>query len=109
MSNYYKLAGSKNPTTDWTAEVILEKDDDGNVTKSVGANKPAQLSQEDRDKLEALGYEVESSSKQEADEAEQQAVVASSSQLGTAPLVGDQSQNQPVSDVDQSGDNTKNS
>ena len=88
MSNYYKLAGSKNPTTDWTAEVILEKDDDGNVTKSVGANSPAQLSQEDRDKLEALGYEVESVQQARGRRSEAQAVIAASSQLGTAPALG---------------------
>lgn len=87
MADYYKLAGSKNSTTDWTAEVILEKDDDGNVTKSVGANRPAQLNKDDLDKLEARGYTVEKVSKDEAEKAEQQA--AAPEALGTAPLIGE--------------------
>jgi hypothetical protein len=86
-SNYYKLVGSKNPTVDWTAEVILEKDDEGNVTKSVGFDKPAQLNEDDRNTLESLGYEVESSSKEEAEEAEEREVLAPAA-LGTAPLIG---------------------
>lgn len=90
MADYYKLVGSRNPTVDWTAEVILEKDDDGNVTKSVGRNRPAQLNQDDLDTLERLGYKVEKSSKSEAKAAEESvATQVSGDVAGSAPLIGD--------------------
>lgn len=105
-STYYKLVASENPSTDGTSEVILEKDEDGNTVKSVGVNKPAQLTQDDRDKLEALGYEVESSSKEEADEAEEAAVVSSSA-LASAPLIGRAPQNQAVPAASDDSDENK--
>lgn len=88
MADYYKLAGSKNSTTDWTSEVILEKDDDGKVKKSVGVNRPAQLNKDDLEKLESLGYETEKVSADEAKQAEEEAVAAPEA-LGAAPLIGE--------------------
>lgn len=86
MADYYKLSGSKNPTTDWTAEVILERNDEGEVSKVVGATRPAQLNSGDLDKLKDRGYEVTKVSKDEAEEAVQQA--AAPEALGAAPLIG---------------------
>lgn len=87
MADYYKLAGSKNSTTDWTSEVILEKDDEGNVTKSVGVNRPAELSKDDLDKLKDLGFEVEKATADEAKAAADQVEVPEA--VGTAPLIGE--------------------
>lgn len=68
MSDTYYKVTSTNPHTDWTAEVVLERDDEGNATKSVVLGVPSQLNQDDRKALEALGYTVESSTKSEAEE-----------------------------------------
>lgn len=86
MADYYKLVGSENSTTDWTSSVILERDDDGNVTKEVGVDRPAQLTKEDLDTVKGLGLKVEKSSKDEADQAEAAAV--SNDALASAPLIG---------------------
>lgn len=92
MADYYKLVGSDNPTVDWTAEVILEKDDDGNVKKAVGVNSPAQLNQDDLDVIKKLGLSVEKVSKSEAEE-DQAAMHATAAASGgdvgaTAPIIG---------------------
>lgn len=88
MAEYYKLSGSKNSTVDWTSEVILEKDDDGQVTKSVGVNRPAQLNKDDLDTLKRLGYEYEKVSADEAKEAAEESATSPEA-LGTAPLIGE--------------------
>ena len=89
MADYYKLVGSKeNSTVDWTTEVVLERGDDGEVTKAVGVNRPAQLSKADLDKLEELGYETEGVSKEEAEQAEA-AVAVGEDVAAAAPLLGE--------------------
>lgn len=85
---YYKLATTPNRHTDWTTNVILERDEDGNVTKEVGVNQPAQLNETDRNKVEALGYTLERVSKQEAEES-QAAQAAGTDVTGAAPVFGD--------------------
>lgn len=67
--SYYKLVSGDNAVTDWTSEVVLEKDDAGNVTKSIAVDRPAQLSKKEIETVKALGYDVETSSKDEAVEA----------------------------------------
>lgn len=103
MADYYKLAGSNNSTVDWTTEVILEKDDEGNVTKAVGASSPAQLNKSDLDKLEELGYTVEESSKEEAEKAEVESAVGADV-AAAAPILGTAN----VDQVDQSGESKSN-
>jgi len=99
---YVKLAGTVNRHTDWTTEIILEKDDDGNPTKVVRAGEPVELSKADQDRLEEMGYSFESSSKQEAEEVQQrqaqQLVGADVSQSG--PLFGDAEASNQSSDDD---------
>ncbi len=86
-SDYYKLAGTgSNRHTDWTAEVVLEVDKDGNPTKVARAGEPVQLTADDRSKLKELGFEVEQSSKSEADEVE--ASVVGSDVTGQSPIFG---------------------
>ena len=85
--SYYKLVGTTNPHTDWTTEVVLERDEDGNVTKSIGGAMPSTLTAADRKKVEAMGYSLESVSKEEAEE------VAATSGVGgdvtgSAPVFG---------------------
>lgn len=87
MADYYKLVSTTNRHTDWTAEVVLEVDDTGEPTKVVSATRPAQLSAENRKKVESLGYGLESVSKEEADEAERIAL-AGGDVVGGAPLFG---------------------
>jgi YbbR domain-containing protein len=86
-SDYYKLAGTgSNRHTDWTAEVVLEVDKDGNPTKVARAGEPVQLTVDDRSKLKELGFEVEQSSKSEADEVEASSV--GSDVTGQSPVFG---------------------
>lgn len=70
--SYYKLKPeTTNPHTDWTTEVVLERDSEsGEVTKAVGVNEPVQLNADEREKVKALGYSVEQTTKSEAEEAE---------------------------------------
>ncbi len=47
MSESYKATSPKNPDTNYTQEVILEKDNSGNVTKSISVGgEPVELSEE---------------------------------------------------------------
>lgn len=103
MADYYKLVGSQNPTTDWTTSVVLERDDEGNVTKEVGVDRPAQLNKDDLDKLKSIGFEVTKSSKDEAEAAE--AASVSNDALASAPLIGsgaNPGESSKKSDTDQS-------
>lgn len=85
MADYYKLVGStSNRHTDWTSGIVLERDDDGNVTKSVSTTVPAELSAEDVKKVQALGYEVEKTTKKEAEEA--QNITVGSDVAGSGPV-----------------------
>lgn len=90
--DYYKLVGSTNPAN-WTTEVVLERNDQGEVTKAVRVGEPQQLNQEDRDKLESLGFTVEKSSASEAKEVEESAGQQPGSDIaGAAPVFGSVSQ-----------------
>lgn len=47
MSESYTATSSKNPDTNYTTEVVLEKDNSGNVTKSIRVGgEPVALSEE---------------------------------------------------------------
>jgi len=82
---YYKLVGTGNRHSDWTTGVVLERDDDGNVTKEVTtAGNP--LSAEDKEKVEAMGFKLEKVSKADAEEA--QAAGVGSDVAGAAPVFG---------------------
>src|SRR4051794_30849233 len=87
MADYYKLVSTTNPHTDWTTEIVLERDEEtGEPTKVVRAGVPTQLSGADRKKVEELGYGLESASKEEAEQAEAQ---AAGDVTGSAPVFGD--------------------
>lgn len=89
MGDFYKLTGERaNRHTDWTTEVVLEKDDDGNPTKAVSTNLAAELTAKEKKQVEELGYKVAKVSKEEADELRQTAAT-SSDVVGTAPVFGD--------------------
>jgi hypothetical protein len=85
---YYKLSGTPNRHTDWTSEIVLERDEDGNVTKAVSSTQPATLNESEREKVESLGYSLEKVSKSEAEAAQQSGVGADV--VGAAPVFGDQ-------------------
>jgi hypothetical protein len=90
--SFYKLVGTNSPHIDWTSEVVLERDEDGNVTKSIKAGVPVQLS---ADEVKSLSSEYnlvfEKSSKEEADQAATVSAAASvgSDVAGSAPLFGE--------------------
>jgi hypothetical protein len=86
---YYKLVPGENANKDWTSEVVLEKNDKGETTKSVSVDRPAQLNKDEIDVIESLGLKVERSSKEEAVEAAKTAVNVG--EAGTAPLLGSSS------------------
>lgn len=49
MSESYKATSSKNPDTNYTTEVVLEKDNSGEATKSIRVGgEPVELSEEQR-------------------------------------------------------------
>lgn len=49
MSDSYKATSSKNPDTNYTTEVILEKDNSGEVTKSIRVGgEPVELNEDQR-------------------------------------------------------------
>lgn len=86
----YTLVGTKNPDTDWTTQVVLERDDDGNVTASVGVGQPAELTKEQVDQLEGQGLVLDQVSKTEADEmTARQSARAAGDTAGAAPMFGE--------------------
>ena len=104
MSDYYKLIGHQQSETNWTTEVVLEVDDDGNPTKVVSAGVPDQLSAEDRGKLEELGFIVEKTTAAEAKEvAERGAQQPGSDIAGAAPVLGAGTSDDGGNDNDNSG------
>lgn len=89
MADNYKLTGqTNNRHTNWTTEIVLERDDDGNVTKSISTTRAAELTGEQKKKLEARGYKTEKVSKEEADRLRETAAAATDV-TGTAPVFGD--------------------
>lgn len=85
MANYILVAPQSN--TNGTTEIILERDEDGNVTKKISTAISAELSDSDRKKIEDLGYKVEAASeKSEAPKVSQ----ADSDVSGAAPVFGTQ-------------------
>jgi hypothetical protein len=85
---YVKLVGHKNRHESWIAEVVLERDDDGNVTKSVQVGVPGEVTAEDQKALEAKGFVFEKSSKQEAEEVAASSGGAAPDVAGSAPTFG---------------------
>ena len=85
---YYKLVGHRDSVTNWTTEVVLEVNDAGEPTKVVRVGQPEKLTAEDRQKLESLGFVVESSSAEEAEQAAQSQQVPGSDVAGAAPVFG---------------------
>lgn len=94
----YKLVPGDNAQFDWTAEVVLEKDDDGKTTKSIGVNKPAQLSKDDREQIEALGLKVASATKDDAYELGNESVGFDAA--AAAPRLGDGEADKPATSND---------
>lgn len=89
MGDFYKLTGERaNRHTDWTTEIVLEKNDEGVPTKSISTNLAAELTAKEKKDVEGRGYKVEKVSKEEADELRQTAAT-SSDVVGTAPVFGD--------------------
>lgn len=41
MAERYRFTSTKNPATDYTEEVVLERDDNGNITKTLKRNGPS--------------------------------------------------------------------
>lgn len=102
---YAKLVGTGNRHVDWTTEVVLERDDEGNVTKAVRAGEPVELSAEEQKGLEERGFVFEDSSKKEADEFEErEAQRPATDTTGTGPVFGGE-----VDQVDQNVESPRGS
>ena len=92
MSDYYKLTGTSNPLSDWTSEVVFERDSDGEPSKVISADQPSTLTKEEQTKLDNLGLTYEKVSKSEAEqlaEAAAQAEQRGADTAGAAPAVGE--------------------
>lgn len=70
MGNFYKATSAKNPDRNYTEEVVLEKDNKGEVTKSVRVGgEPVELTDEERAKV-ARYLNVRQATDEEKDVAE---------------------------------------
>jgi hypothetical protein len=85
---YVKLSPPANPSTDNTTVYVLERDEDGVVTKDVRVGVPTDVSKADQEKLGALGAKFEDSSADEAKKYEesQSSVVVGDDIAGAAPV-----------------------
>ena len=63
-----KIVGTTDPTNNWATEAILERDKDGEPSKVAKKDKPENLTASEVSKLESIGFVVEDSSKEEAEE-----------------------------------------
>jgi len=90
VADKYELVGTENPDTDWTTEVILEKNDDGTTKKSVGAGRPSELNENDRSLLEGMGFAVRKVSKEDeaAMELQNAGVPGATDVVGASPFTG---------------------
>lgn len=83
MADNYKLVGTVNPHTDWTSEIKLE---DG---KTISSEVPVELSSDQKEQVEKLGYKVERVNKSDAEEARDEAERSGGSDTSaTAPVFG---------------------
>ena len=102
---YVKMTGTGDPASG-PSEVVLERDDEtGEPTKVVKVGEPAELNKEDQKKLEEMGFTFESSSKEEAQEYQEQQAGAQVGQdiAGAAPSLGSEpTPDQDADEVDQS-------
>lgn len=97
---YKKLVKHSDPNN-WTTEVILARDEDGNVTGSVRAGEPADMSADDWKTIESFGFIVEASSKEEAEQFAVAQPQVGSDIAGASPLLVEApSETQPVSEPD---------
>lgn len=71
---YVKLKGSRIPG-DGTQGYVVERDGDGNVTKSVELGVPVEINATQKKKLEALGAVFEDSSIDEVKQHEEESVL----------------------------------
>jgi hypothetical protein len=86
---YVVATGTSDPNNNWTTSVILERDDDGNVTKEVTVGVPVDLSKSEQDDLsEKFGLVFEDSSATEAKEAAAEAAANPPVVGGVAPVFG---------------------
>ena len=93
----YEFTGVKNPHTDWTTEIVLEKNEDGSVSKSVTIGEAVELSQEKAEQLGRSGFVFTKTSKSEVEkkqaerENERGIGAVASDTAGAAPIFGDES------------------
>jgi hypothetical protein len=85
MPDFYRLVRSDDPN-DGTTAVVLTGDDEQS-TKVVSTRIPVQLNAHDRKRVEALGYGVETVSKEDAEKAEADEVVGDDV-AAAAPVLG---------------------
>lgn len=87
---YKVLVGHKARHEVWTAERVLETDENGNPTKSVKLGVPVELTADEVKGLESEGFILEDSNASDAKEAERQAALNPGRDIaGAAPVFGD--------------------
>jgi hypothetical protein len=89
MADLYRVSGTENPTVDWTSEVVLERDSDGNPSKVVSATSAVELSKANRDTLDDLGVKVEKVSAEKA--AEMATTTVGADVAAAAPVLSEES------------------
>jgi hypothetical protein len=95
MADKYVVTGTTNPSRSGTEEVVFEKDENDNVTKSISKTQPAELSKEEKGTLDSLGVTYEKVSADEAtaiEEGAAQTSAVASDTAGAAPTFEDKPQ-----------------
>lgn len=68
MPGSYIISGTTSPSTNGTTEVVLEKDDQGQPTKVISTTQACELSESEKEQVEALGVVVKKVSDEEVAE-----------------------------------------
>lgn len=87
--SYYKIVGTQNPTVDWRTQATLEEDENGNIVREITTTEGAQLTGEEKERLEASGLVLEKISAEEA-KAGAEAPVAGNDVAAESPILTNQ-------------------
>jgi hypothetical protein len=80
--SHYKLVGTTNPNTNWSSEVIIKGEEEGDPNVHLVVGQPVELTDEQRNEVEALGFVVVEASDEEVESHDQQVEESSNLVVG---------------------------
>lgn len=83
---YVKIVGHTTPGSEYGGAVL--RDEDGENPREVKVGEIVNITADQKKWLESRGFEVEESSKDDADKAEAEAPIVAADVVGTAPVLG---------------------